>query len=890
MVRLAADLHGRPAGELYPAWLEHELARARAQSLSLVGSSRFETFTGDPGRALLVAFEAHELHPSRETEHALRDAYRVTVLHHENRREAAQITGSGPSYLAGRWKQGAVFSKPSPDGRYHVMVTERGKDGPNPPGDVFLISNETMRVAKLPPPDGENARVEDVAFDRESRCVIVTRYFHLHVYDLHGRQVARYPVERHTKSPVHIVAGFFAGKYVFAGETKGGLWLVEPNRRGGEYLQIHREFHNDPTVAIDIAQDGRTAAVVVQSGRALLVRMNEAGKPETRALPGADFQFAGFPFRSSDVVGAATRSGVVKTFAVAGLELTLLSESAAFGASLDWISGGADGRRMLAVGDSDSLFVLDAESGELLRTLEYAKDIDWASVRAKPLQNVERRSADAAPLRGAVPLGSAELTAVDVVGLCGDQWLLVEDFRENEYWPARTAWRVDGDQATPLTEWYLEVRAHGSLMWFGNGKCLRKTATGLSRVPGGDAYVASMTMDGERAWFATWNGLYSQDGARTIFHGPEGTRFDYIKRVGERLWAWGTGTGAHALEPSAEGERIIPMGDPFGPVRDVVEVVGAAWIVLDKKPAYRVEGGRARPVLANVAVNSVFAAGGHTWLAGENALWRLDERSSNEVAGFASSIAHTISLGRYILVTTRATVMFGSAGPAYFVDTETLEVQRAGDLPSVSALTCGPHLLLASEPEIAWVVAPGPSAPRQYARVRDGRVEPLDFGAVEVTAPVTVGGQGWFLTQAGPYRMAEDGLQKLAAITEPVHDAVDAAGAIWFLGEHAAWQVEAGEIHNADVQKTGTEKTRAQRYTTGSHKPVKVVQAGGQLWIVTQSAIAQMGPLYHIAGKRAVRVRGAGEGVAGVAEIGGRIWLLRRDGVKPAPMAPLPAL
>ncbi|MDV7402376.1 hypothetical protein RZS08_63730, partial [Arthrospira platensis SPKY1] len=99
-------------------WLEAELERARSESLALASGARFETLAGDPAKALLKAYAAYEIHPGEETEVALRSAYKVAMLHHYNRRETAQFTGAGPAYLAGRWKQGEVFVRNSPDGRY----------------------------------------------------------------------------------------------------------------------------------------------------------------------------------------------------------------------------------------------------------------------------------------------------------------------------------------------------------------------------------------------------------------------------------------------------------------------------------------------------------------------------------------------------------------------------------------------------------------------------------------------------------------------------------------------------------------------------------------------------------------------------------------------------
>jgi hypothetical protein len=225
MVRLASDLHGISAGDLYPTWLEAELDRARRQSATMASSARFETFSGGPLRAVLQAFAAHQLHPDSVTETALRDACRVAVIHHHNRREITQFTGSGPYYLAGRWKQGGVFVKTSPDGRFRLLVTERGRDGEPRPGDVYVVNNETLRAVKLEPPEQPANRVEDVAFDRTSRYVFITRYFDLFVYVVDGSFVGEYSFSTHTIAPVHLVNGFLAGRYILGAASKGGVWL-----------------------------------------------------------------------------------------------------------------------------------------------------------------------------------------------------------------------------------------------------------------------------------------------------------------------------------------------------------------------------------------------------------------------------------------------------------------------------------------------------------------------------------------------------------------------------------------------------------------------------------------------------------------------------------------
>ena len=143
--------------------------REREEGLKLI-SSAYEIFYRDPSAAFLEARRASALLTDpRGFAARVDDAYKVAVLHHLNRRDIALISGSGPSYLAGRWKQGDVFTKPSPDGRHLLVVTERGANGPNPPGEVYLLNNESLRTIKLAPCFNSNRRVEDAGSITQSR-------------------------------------------------------------------------------------------------------------------------------------------------------------------------------------------------------------------------------------------------------------------------------------------------------------------------------------------------------------------------------------------------------------------------------------------------------------------------------------------------------------------------------------------------------------------------------------------------------------------------------------------------------------------------------------------------------------------------------------------------
>lgn len=381
MVRLAADLHGLSAGDLYPTWLEAELERARRQSATMTSNARFETFAGDPALAVLAAYQAHQLHPDDTSEAGMRDAYRVAVMHHHNRRQIAQFTGSGPGYLAGRWKQGDVFTKTSADGRFRLLVTERGRDGPHPPGDVYLLNNETLRAVQLLPSKHPGARIEEVAFDRATERVFVTRYFYLDVYDMDGGLLGEYAFSRHTKSPVHLLDGLFHDRWILGAETKGGVWLVEPGGDKSSTITVHREFHGDATVFSDMSPDRRRMTLVYESGKADLLELDGGGKLRLRPIAKGGTLYAGFPTAHNDCVVTTGGSGCLRVLEVQADEIREILTSDPLGTDVDWVSWDVETNRVALVGGDGRIHIADSETGLAISTLDYRQDMDWSTLR-----------------------------------------------------------------------------------------------------------------------------------------------------------------------------------------------------------------------------------------------------------------------------------------------------------------------------------------------------------------------------------------------------------------------------------------------------------------------------------------------------------------------------
>ena len=316
----------------------------REQGLKLV-SDAYELLYRDPSLAFLKAFRASTLLPEPEARPALNDAYKVAVLHHYNRREIAQLTGSGPTYLAGRWKQGQIFSEASPDGRYRLIVTERGRDG-WPTGEVYLLNNESLRVIKLGSCiQNGNGRVEDVGFDSGSKNVFVSRNFNVSAYSLTGQCVGRFELSCCTKSPVHLVEGYLDDRFLIVAETKGGLWLVDKGQTGVlRPIVLQPEFHGDPAVSATLSPDGQNAAVVFESGRVAIIDAQqcivERVKKEHcfRDLSKENALFANFYPGEKDRVVTAGRDGVIRHWQISQNEVKETERQSLPGVAIDWVA------------------------------------------------------------------------------------------------------------------------------------------------------------------------------------------------------------------------------------------------------------------------------------------------------------------------------------------------------------------------------------------------------------------------------------------------------------------------------------------------------------------------------------------------------------------------
>lgn len=869
MVRLAADLSGYSAGDLYPSWLEAELVRVRRESLTLASTARFETLAGDPSRALLRAYEAHELHPGEATEVALREAYKVAVLHHQNRREMARISGSGPSYLAGRWKQGGVFSKNSHDGKYRLLVTERGKDGPHPPGDVYVVSNETQRATKLVPPEYENNRVEDVAFDRASQQVFVTRYFNLSVYSTGGRRIGGYKFSRHTKSPVHLIDGYFAGQYILGAESKGGIWLVDiKSTDRNSTLMVLPEFSGDAAIFCNISANGMLAALVFESGRSALLSLDESGMPRLAEVASEGVLFAGFAAGRDDRLFTSGDGGAIVMWEIEEGSVRESLRMQPLPTAIDWVSVDEGSKRIAAVGADQKLYLLHQESGELLDTLDHADVIDWAAFRSVSVPAAEVNPGSAVTFDEPIPFPSDTLHVANVQHVAGETWLFTEDPGDSEFSKDRKTYLLKGGSAIPFPYGASMVEAHADILWFRyapgyGGKAYWRFKDFYRPFPSADLDASCIYEKEGVVWVGTRAGLYRHQGDAHELASPRTMRISHIEEVGGRIWVR-SDEGCHVLE----GDRLIRVVEPFLKIRAIKEVAGDVWLLTKTDemftsdgPAYRVQGYFASPMPdAKAKVSDVLEAGGYTWLATEAALHRVDEAGIRTITGIAPNVEAVFQAGQTLWLTTHTRGFMPHRELAYRMDARTLEPKQ---------LDCNASLRKVADR--GWMTYHGKEGQAVVAEALEDGLQELDLEGASVQDFVMHQNELWLLTSNGVFSFSGASPERVDLPLLSYHARVDLAGEIWLLASNAAVRIKPGEPMTIQ---------------TGDHRPKLIVRAGGAHWILTGTGdyFTEPGPAYRVAGRSAKAVTPAEGGITQVVEIDGEVWLLTGSAGMTGPM------
>ena len=186
----------------------------------------------DPIQAAVHALRAMQDKPSADAERAMTDAWRVAVAQRANRMVTMTLKDIVGISFEKRERPGEVYSVIGRNGRHILLATERKGSAFSPqlPGEVYLLDSETLRTTRLQAcgKGTGQPRLEYAGFSSAGDRVFVTRAFYVNVYNLEGRCVFDRTLQfQSTKSPVHIVGGFLAKRFLLGSDSQGRVWLLD---------------------------------------------------------------------------------------------------------------------------------------------------------------------------------------------------------------------------------------------------------------------------------------------------------------------------------------------------------------------------------------------------------------------------------------------------------------------------------------------------------------------------------------------------------------------------------------------------------------------------------------------------------------------------------------
>lgn len=227
----------------------------------------------DPGEALGLALQAHDIVPKlNEVETALKNSLKII----DRRFEVSQAdrlnwdTGSAFVPLAGAYFKGKLPAKQSPRGDYTLIATERGEHGNNPPGDAYLLNNETLKLIHLEPPDrkGMKRRLEYLGFGSSQKLIYLARQFNIEIFSIEGDFKKEFYVSS-TKYPISFVDGVNNDQILVVGDSTGPVWIIDAKSENCYHMFFNYQTDN-PLVNFVLSPSKKVAAMLLNGGQAYL--------------------------------------------------------------------------------------------------------------------------------------------------------------------------------------------------------------------------------------------------------------------------------------------------------------------------------------------------------------------------------------------------------------------------------------------------------------------------------------------------------------------------------------------------------------------------------------------------------------------------------------------
>jgi hypothetical protein len=694
----------------------------------------------------------------------------------------------------------------------------------------------------------------------------VTRQFDLSVYATDGRLTGEYPFSTHTKSPVHLVAGFLADRYILGAATKGGVWLVAPGEGVQSTRTIHPEFHRDATVLVRMSTDGLRATLVYESGKAALLELDASQNPILRPLADRDVLYAGFAPGRSDLILSTAVDGVLRAFEIDDRGRHEILHSDSTGAVIDWVSFDPETNRYAVVGSDFRIHILDGASGSLLETVDFAEAVDWRddlAVAVTPPTQVEP-----GPLwepGNGIPLTEMPVAALEQAG--GETWIVTEAW-PNEYLPEYTVHRTAHGFAHRLAPGCAPIRSHGDLVVLGGGllkfegRAFYRNGQELCPFPADGAAISAVLEKDGVVWLGTANGGYIYEGHRFNRVTPANLDVSTITDAGGRVWLGGK-NGAYTVDRG----RLIRATAPFLQVKEIRDAGGRVWIIGEEDmshtgPVYRVDGWFSRPLPRHdakevVLLRNVGGEDDDVWLSESHALHRVRGMEIRSVA-IDPAVAGIARIGRTIWMTTQVRNVFPFPGPIFRMDAETLTPVRL-DVRGLYLARAGDLLFVVHPDDSETGFAVGGSV--SLLSETDSRL--LDLGTGSLQRIVVVAGRTWLLTSDAAFVMDGDRPMRVASPSLSYLDAQSVDGEAWLLTSGGAVRMRGDTPVFYDTQGNAAREVRT---------------VGGEQWILTGDSL-RAGPAFRVRGDRCRAETPDGAGVATVVTFDDALWMLtRRDG------------
>ena len=542
----------------------------------------FETLYRDPYEALHLADRSRSQRPSPEAARARESAFRSAVSRLENRRDSAALTGSGPGYLALRWRQGDVYSVLSPGGRHVLLVTKRAPDGAHTEdgrelaGDVYLLDQETLRVRELSACNpADRRRVEYAGFDASGNKVLLTRQFHFQAYSLDGTCQGTVDFSRYTTSPVHLVAGYVLGRFVIGADSKGGIWYQEPDGKEGGTIRPEWPRERDPAIAFAIRPDGRAATIVFETGKAIEVVFEGAGKHKERLLREKGVLCAAYQPSREGTLALGDESGRIHL-----LERGNEAKEVRVGSSaIEELAFADHGQRLVAVLGDQSVALVAMASG-LGTPVKYSMGEYEKWVRRVPVARASHLWSLADQLGRPITRNAIQTTITKTETAGGRTFLYTQ--AENRFYP-EVAYVSQGTEFRALPnarDPVIQVREYLGQAWLTTeqGRLLRlKEDWTQSLLPQKARFLRAEAVDGE-LWVGTTAGVYIMEKEHTRLLIGEDAAILGIVPAGDKVWI-ATSRGAYVRDKDGQLYRVT---ESFRNIRSIQPIGEFVWMLTGK--------------------------------------------------------------------------------------------------------------------------------------------------------------------------------------------------------------------------------------------------------------------------------------------------------------------